>query len=128
MHIRAFDASDMPAVGALWESCRLRGETLLRPFSAGYFREKFIDTDCYEAPLCLVYAENGTVRGLIFGARKHAFLNRETDENTPGYITLMMVSPEWRNRGIGSALLTGLEDAFRRLGKTQVDKIGRAHV
>ena len=121
MEIRAFNIEDLPQLAQLWEACRLRGETLLRPFDEHYFREKFIDTDCYEAPLCLVSTENGRLTGFLSGARKHTFLNKETEENTPGYLTLMMVQPESRRQGTGTALLHTLEDAFRKLGKKRLD-------
>ena len=121
MVIRAFEPGDLPALGKLWESCRLRGETLLRPFSESYFREKFLDTECYEAPLNLVAAEGRRVIGFLAGVRKHSFLNKENEQNTPGYIALMMVLPECRHKGVGSALLKALEDAFRALGKTRLD-------
>ncbi|MBQ6645567.1 MAG: GNAT family N-acetyltransferase [Clostridia bacterium] len=121
MIIRAFEKGDLPALGRLWEACRLRGETLLRPFSEAYFEEKFLKTDCYEPQLLLVSLENEKLTGFIAGARKHAFLNNENEQNTPGYITLIMVDPEARHQGVGSALLRRLEDAFRALGKARLD-------
>lgn len=121
MKIRTFESGDLSALGTLWEECRLRGETLLRPFSEEYFRQKFLDADCYEPALLCVSTEEGRLTGFIAGARKHAFLNNENEQNTPGYITLLMVSPSARHRGVGSALLSQLEDSFRAIGKTRLD-------
>ena len=121
MKIRTIEREDLPAIGNIWNACQQRGETLLRPFRPGYFCAKFLDTDCYEPPLCLAATEENTLVGVIAGARKHTFLPHETEENTPGFITLLLVLPEYRNRGVGRALLSALENAFRQLGKRRVD-------
>ena len=121
MEIRCFQAADLSSVGKLWEECRKRGEILLRPFDADYFTRKFVDNGCFDRELMLLGFEADEPVGLIFGVRKHEFLNREDESNTPGFITLLLVAPEHRNKGIGSALLARLEDEFRRLGKKNLD-------
>ncbi len=121
MLIRTFSLADMPALEKLWEACRERGETLLRPFREDYFRQKFLDNGCYEENLLLVAEERNEVVAFMAGARKHVFLNKENEQNTPGYLTLMLVSPEHRGQGAGKALLRRLEEEFRSLGKTRLD-------
>ncbi|MBQ3669537.1 MAG: GNAT family N-acetyltransferase [Clostridia bacterium] len=121
MVLRPYQARDLAGVGRVWEECRICGDTLYRPFDEGYFTEKFIKTDCYEPELVTVAEEDGRLLGFTAGCRKHSFLNNETESNTPGYLTTIMVLPQYRHRGIGSALLSALEDALRKLGKASID-------
>ena len=48
----------------------------------------------------------------IHGACKTAFLNKENNENTPGYLSVVVVRKDKRRQGVGSALVAALEDAF----------------
>ena len=121
MTIRIFTVQDLAAVGALWDACRKNDGALYRPFDEGYFKEKFLDGAVYEPALLLVSCEDGKVTGFIAGCRKHAFLPGETEQNTPGYLTTLMVSPAYRKRGTACALLSALEERFRLLGKTKAD-------
>lgn len=119
--IRKYASCDISGLGALWNACVENGDLLFRRFTPEYFEEKFIKPDWYEEQLLLVSENNGIIDGFIAGSRKHEFLNNETEENTPGYITTIMVLPEARGQGIGSALLSALEDAFRAIGKQKLD-------
>ena len=121
MDICLFEKKDIPSVGALWNECVCNGDVLYRKFDAAYFAEKFLNQSYSEKELILVAVEKGEVVGFIAGCRKHEFLRNETEENTPGYLTTIMVKPAFRKTGIGSALLTALETRFRQAGKRYLD-------
>jgi ribosomal protein S18 acetylase RimI-like enzyme len=121
MMIRIFSPNDYPMLERVWNECVSNGDALYRPLNEQYFRDKFLSENTYDAFLLLVAEENGEVIGFISGSRKKAFLAGENDENTPGFINTLMVRPACRSHGAGSMLVSGLEDAFRRLGKKNLD-------
>ncbi|HSK68245.1 MAG TPA: GNAT family N-acetyltransferase [Candidatus Limnocylindria bacterium] len=118
MDIRGFREADVPDVVRMWNGAVASGEMLYRPLTEGYFREKFLSPEVYEPGLLLAAEEGGRVVGFIAGCRPRAFLPGQTEANTPGYLTMLLVDAGQRRRGVGSALLLALEDALKGLGKT----------
>lgn len=114
MMIRALAKQDIPCVLQLWNGCVGRGEVLYRPLTESYLQEKILG---FAGSIVLAAEEDGAFAGFIAGSRLVDFLPGQTDENTPGYLTVMMVEPGFRRRGIGSALLAEMESRFRAMGK-----------
>lgn len=114
MNIRAYQDSDLPFIIDVWNGCVARGEVLYRPLTQAYFAEKFTD---FPGTQIFVCEEEGALCGFLAGCRPVTFLPDQTEENTPAYLSVMMVAPEWRGRGVGSALLGAFEAYYAALGK-----------
>lgn len=117
MTIRPWNPSDLPQTIALWNGCVQQGEVLYRPLTAAYFQEKFLDQP---GAVLLSACEGDTLLGFAAGCRTTAFLPGQTEANTPGYLSVIMVAPQHRRQGIGSQLLTALEQHFAAMGKASM--------
>jgi len=114
MELKPFERAHIPGIINIWNACVSRGEVLYRPLTAAYFEEKFL----IDGAQVLAALDDGEVIGFIAGCVKTTFLPGQTAQNTPGYLSVLMVAPHRRNQGVGSALLAQLEDHFCALGKT----------
>ncbi len=114
MNIRAFQKQDVESIIALWNGCVERGEVLYRPLKEAYFEEKFLSQPGVEI---FTAREGETLCGFLAGCRQVTFLPGQTEENTPAYLSVIMVAPEYRKTGIGTALLTAFENHFAAMGK-----------
>lgn len=117
MEIRAFRPEDLAGIVSLWNGCVERFEVLYRPLTPSYFKEKFLDQPGTEI---FVADEAGAVAGFLTGCKKTEFLPGQTEENTPAYLSAFMVAPEYRNRGVGSALLDAFERHYAAMGKAAI--------
>lgn len=117
MEIRAFRPEDLAGIVSLWNGCATRQEVLYRPLTPAYFKEKFLDQPGTEI---FVADEAGAVIGFLTGCKKTEFLPGQTEENTPAYLSAFMVAPEYRNRGVGSALLDAFERYYAAMGKAAI--------
>ena len=117
MEIRAFRPEDLAGIVSLWNGCVEKQEVLYRPLTPAYFKEKFLDQPGTEI---FVADEAGAVIGFLTGCKKTEFLPGQTEENTPAYLSAFMVAPEYRNRGVGSALLDAFERHYAAMGKTAI--------
>ena len=115
MDIRAYRPDDLSAIVSLWNGCVERNEVLYRPLVPAYFEEKFVKQPGTEI---FVACEDDVLLGFLAGCKKTEFLPGQTEENTPAYLSVVMVAPEHRNQGVGSALLTAFETHFAAMGKT----------
>lgn len=120
MRIRPFEERDLDEVLRMWNESVQRGDVVYKPLTAGYFREKFMQSSGYFPELSLVAEADGHLVGYGNGTMKRAFLPGQHHANTPGYLTVLFVEYRSRRRGIGTALLRALEDAMRDAGKTSV--------
>ena len=114
VEIRDYAGGDLSAIVRIWNGCVRRGEVLYRPLTEAYFEEKFLGEPGAQI---LVAQADGAVVGFLAGCRQTAFLPGQTEENTPAYLSVMMVDEPARRRGIGSALLAAFEQRFAALGK-----------
>ncbi|MBR5287671.1 MAG: GNAT family N-acetyltransferase [Clostridia bacterium] len=114
MDIRTFEKGDLPAIIELWNGCVRREEVLYRPLKAEYFEEKFLQQAGAEV---FVAHEAGVLCGFLAGCCLTSFLPGQTQENTPAYLSVVMVAPEKRKQGVGSALLDAFEAHFAAMGK-----------
>ena len=114
MEIQVYQSAHLPGIVSVWNECAARGDVLYRPLVPSYFEEKFL----IDGAALYVALEDGQVAGFAAGCVKTQFLPGQNAQNTPGYLSALMVVPAFRSRGIGSALLDRLESRFKELGKT----------
>jgi len=114
MEIRAFRPDDLAGIVSLWNGCVSRGEVLYRPLVPAYFEEKFLNQPGTEI---FIADEAGTAIGFLAGCRLTSFLPGQTEENTPAYLSVIMVAPEHRRQGVGGALLDAFERHYTAMGK-----------
>lgn len=112
---------NIPQVVELWNSC-LDG-LYYKHFTIDSFEEKFLNNPHFSYDYSFICIEESRVIGFVNGICKKEFLPSETNENTPGYLTMIMVHEKYRRRGIGTLLLDMLEKAFLNAGKKTSDVI-----
>ena len=117
MKIRRMETGDLPEVIRLWNESVRAGEVVCFPMTEKAFQTKFEKDPNYNPELFLVAETEMGVVGFISGTAKKIFLEHETNENSPGYITCFFVRRECRGRGIGKALTEALCSRFREIGK-----------
>lgn len=115
--IRPLTASDAQAAAALLEMIARRGEVLYKPVTAEDFQTRFLCENRWAFAAC---DENGTLIGFAHASAKSAFLNGENADNTPLYLTLILVHPEWRRQGVGTALLNAVKAKAAEIGKKNI--------
>jgi len=120
MIIRPLAPRDVVGVVDLWNECVRDGEVVYAPITPDSFHQKFELDPNYDPRFSLVAEEDGEVAGFVSGIAKKIFLDRETNENTPGYITCFFVRRAFRGRGIGRALIEALCARFAQSGKRSV--------
>jgi GNAT superfamily N-acetyltransferase len=122
MEIRNLQDRDIDGVVELWnESCGT--EMPYKPFTRESFKEKFLKNPHYQPEGSFVLYERDTLVGFANGLYKRGFLPGETHENTPGYLTFVLVAKDHRGKGYGTALYKRVEDFFRNSGKKQIQVI-----
>jgi ribosomal protein S18 acetylase RimI-like enzyme len=103
--------ADRMAAAELWNAVAQAGETLYRPIDADQFPFSGEGIHAFAAKA------DGKLIGWIHGAAKRRFLSGETAENTPAYLTAIVVDRQCRRQGVGHAMLSVLMGAFRGDGK-----------
>ena len=114
--LKPLTREDIPAAAALFNQSIADSEMIFSPLEEEAFERRFFRPGTHA--FAAMDGENGQLIGFIHGACKTAFLNKETNENTPGYLSVVVVRKDRRRRGVGSALMDALEDAFRAAGKS----------
>lgn len=114
MRIRSYLEKDLEPIVSLWNRCVGAGEVLYRPLEAAYFEKKIL---CQPGADIFVAEEGGMLCGFLAGCRLTTFLPGQTEENTPAYLSVFMVAPEYRGQGAGSALLAAFEAHYAAMGK-----------
>lgn len=119
MDIVQFNESYIDGVVELWnESCSK--ETAYKPFTATGFVKKFIKNPNFSYEGTFAGIENGRIVGFVNSVFKKEFLPGETFENTPGYITFIVVDRNLRRRGYGTMLLKRAEEYLAAIGKKRI--------
>lgn len=101
MNIRTMNISDYDEVYALWLSCAGMGLNNLDDSEEGIARFLRRNPDT-----CFVAEENGMVTGVIIAG----------NDGRRGYIYHTAVRPEYRRRGIASALVSAALGALKKCG------------
>lgn len=120
MEIRTFESRDLSCVISIWNESVRDGEVVYYELSEDYFHTKFEKDPNYDPTYSLVAVEADEIVGFINGVAKKVYLDNETNENSPGYITCFFVRKAFRGRGIGRALVDGLCARFKAAGKGSV--------
>ena len=116
MDIRALTHQDTPAAVRLMQLLSDRGEILYKPVTEDDFNNRFFG-ECrwgYGA------FEGGELIGFVHAAAKTSFLNKENASNTPLYLTMILVHPDHRLKGVGTALINCIKALRTELGKPSV--------
>lgn len=122
MEIVRFNDSHIGEVISLWnKSCE--NEMPYKPFTEEGFRDKFINNIHFSYEGTFVAIEDEKVIGFANGLYKKEYLPGETFENTPGYLTFVLVDKNYRSKGYGSALLKAVEDFLIGSGKRMIQII-----
>jgi ribosomal protein S18 acetylase RimI-like enzyme len=122
MEIKSFNDSYINGVLDLWnKSCN--NEMSYKPFTEESFRNKFINNVHFSYEGTFVGMEDGKIIGFANGLYKKEFLPGENFENTPGYLTFVLVDQHYRNKGYGSLLLKAVEDFLIGSGKKTIQII-----
>ena len=122
MKILKFEDKYIPEVVALWKT-HLSGQTQYKPLTEKEFEAKFLKDPSFSYDGTFVAVEDGKVIGFANGIVKKEFLPGENHENTPGYLTMIIVATDYRGTGNGSALLHELEGFFKKSGKKKSQSI-----
>ena len=102
--------SDAQEALELLKTLSQNGEVLYKPLEEADFLNRFFGEKRWGFT---ARDENGRLGGWIHAAAKTAFLPGETEENTPLYLTMLLVAADCRRQGVGQALL----DAVKALGE-----------
>lgn len=105
---RPFEDKDIPEAAAIYRASYEAGETLYRPLSCQAFERAFL------RPGALSYSAvcGDKLVGFVQG-----MLTDESGEDSPGYLSVVMVAAAYRRRGIGRMLIQMLLAAIREKGK-----------
>lgn len=122
MEIIQFKNDHIQEVIKIWnDSCGT--DMVYKPFNDNDFINKFLKNPHFSYEGTFVAIEEKKIVGFANGLYKKNFLSGETYENSPGYITFVLVDKAYRRRGIGKALLNKVEEFLINNGKRQLDII-----
>lgn len=122
MEIKRFCDSYIKEVVDLWnKSCS--NEMPYKPFTEESFKDKFINNIHFSYEGTFVGMEDGKIIGFANGLFKKEFLPGESFENTPGYLTFVLVDRQYRKKGYGSMLLKAVEEFLICRGKKMIQII-----
>ena len=122
MDILKFEDRYIPEVVSLWND-HLSRQTQYKPLTGAEFEARFLKDPNFSYDGTFIAVEGGKVIGFANGIVKREFLPGENHENTPGYLTMVVVDTDFRGKGCGSALLQKLEEYFRARGKKNSQSI-----
>ena len=113
IRLRPMESRDYPSVEALWNACVKAGEVLYYPLTEKRFLETLVRHEGCEPGNLLVAETDGRITGMVHGVAPGTFrLSRPVQ----AYLTCLLVAPEARGQGVGSALLRTLKARMREAG------------
>ncbi len=116
MIIRPLIPQDTKAAVALMQLISDRGEILYKPLTEADFSARFFG----ECRWNWGAFENETLIGFVSASAKTSFLNKENAANTPLYLTLVLVHPDYRLQGVGAKLVDEVKKLRAELGKPNI--------
>ena len=114
--IRPLTPADADAALALLADCSAKGEVLYKPLEKADFLLRFFGENRWG----FAAEAGGRLVGWAHAAAQTRFLPGETPENTPLYLTLLLVEEGFRCRGAGKALLEAVRQVGRDAGKNRL--------
>jgi ribosomal protein S18 acetylase RimI-like enzyme len=121
IEITVFSRQDISAAVSMWNYWAETEQMIYASVTEEQFRDTFLESVHYsEEYMLAAHNEAGELVGFGAGLIKRKYLQGEDFFNTPGYITMIMVSPEWSKKGIGVKILKELEQRFYAAGKKKV--------
>lgn len=112
MAVRPFKIEDLEPIVALQNLCMPRDSV-----TSLVFQRKVLLDPNMDLRGCLVAEEAGKQVGFILGLRRKFQIEDAPDDSDRSWITLFFVHPDFRGRGIGSALLSQCEDFLNSDGR-----------
>ena len=106
--------SHVPEALELLKTLSQNGEVLYKPLEEDDFLNRFFGEKRWGFT---ARDEQGALCGWIHAAAKTVFLPGETEENTPLYLTMLLVKKECRCQGVGQALLDAVKALGEEIGK-----------
>ncbi len=113
---RPLEKKEISQVVSLFNTCCSSGEVVYSPIAESSFEKDFVQPNMY----AFVAMDGEKLAGFVHGAQKSVFLPGQTHENTPGYLTVILVDTAYRRLGIGKKLVELLADTFRQTGKKTI--------
>ena len=113
-NIQPLIPSDAQEALELLKTLSDNGEVLYKPIEQEDFLNRFFGQKRWGFT---ARDENGKLGGWIHAAAKAVFLPGETEENTPLYLTMLLVSADCRRQGVGQALLDAIKALGEEIGK-----------
>ena len=104
--------ADAGAALDILTACSRRGEVLYKPLEREDFLARFFGPDRWG----FAARSGDRLVGWIHGAAQSRFLPGETAENTPLYLTLLLVAEGFRRQGIGRLLMDTAVEKAREAG------------
>lgn len=96
IEITVFSKQDISAAVSMWNHWAETEQMIYAPVTEAQFRDMFLESVHYsEEYMLAAHNEVGELVGFGAGLIKRKYLQGEDFFNTPGYITMIMVSPDW---------------------------------
>lgn len=118
MNIVNFQSKYISQMIKIWNDACECGELLYKPFIEESFKQKYLDNPFDKYIFLMI--DNDKVIGYIIGVINTNYLPKQTFENTPAYISMLIIDPKYRNKGYGKELLLKLENTYKELGKKSI--------
>lgn len=109
MNIINLKETDLKAMNELWNEI-VTEQYFLKPMSYEQFTEKLLNNPDFSFDCVFGIKENDQLIAFCIGYIRQAY---KENVNIPGYVNMIMVKKEYRKQGIGSSLLTRLEEYFK---------------
>ena len=122
MLVKHFKDKHIPGVVALWNrNCDT--ELPYKLFTEESFKDKFTRNPHFSYAGTFVGMEDEEVIAFANGIIKKELLPGESYQNTPGYLTFVLVDEAHRRKGYGSEMLKVVENYFRDNDKEEIQII-----
>src|SRR5690554_75612 len=116
MRIEKLKSEMIDDVVKLWND-EVVTTTIYKPFTKASFNDKFINNYFYDSNGSLVLIKDDEIIG--FGNAVY----KDKDENSPGYITCVVIKKSYQRMGYGTKLLKALEDFLKTNNKKFVRQL-----
>jgi len=120
MKIEKFKNKHIEKVVSLWNEICKEENFVYKPFTRESFKKKFIDNPNFDYEGTFVAVQNEDVIGFANGVYRKDYFQGESFENVPGYVTIVLVRRNMRNRGVGTLLLKHVENYLVANGKRKI--------